>query len=253
MNQILHQAARKSTSRPAFASAIFKELDKCLRNCQPRKSIYFAFDGPAPLAKLMTQRKRRDKSHTEYQKPPPASSSYSRNKRAPNTRKCIDRLELTPGVDMMYYIRDAIEYWTYSRLQRDHTFANVRVHISGADVPGEGELKLMDYCRVDGMVNFNDSVVVVGGDADILLQALATTCVKNLFVILRKFDGGSSKKPKNYVLSVWELARSFERLFPGESSSIRIDFILLSILNGNGMFIHFYYFYYFWELNVSSY
>lgn len=155
----------------------------------------------------------------------------------PNAAKTIDRLELTPGVDLMYHVRDAIEYWSYSRLQKDSAFADLTIHISGVDVPGEGELKIMDYCHVGGCVDTNDSVVVVGGDADIILQSLATTSVKNLFIYLRKYEGVNTKYPKNYVLSVWELVRSFEKLFPGESSRIRIDFILLSIINGNGTFV----------------
>jgi len=36
------------------------------------------------------------------------------------------------------------------------------------------------------------------------------------------------------VISVWELVRILERLFPNESSGARIDFILFCILSGNG-------------------
>lgn len=226
MNQIIHQAARRARDRQALASVIFRELDHILKNCVPRKSVFFAFDGPGPLAKLMTQRKRRNKSKKEH-------TEVSGNGAASRYAKpCIDRLEFTPGVDLLYFMRDAIEYWAYSRLQNDRKYRYIDIRISGADVPGEGELKLIDFCRAAGLPE-TDSIVVVGGDADIVLQGLATVPIRNFFVYLRHFSKVNGKKA-NYVISVWELARMLEQSFPNESSGARIDFILFSILNGNG-------------------
>lgn len=244
VNQILHVAARKSSDRYSLIAAVFRELDAIFRSCVPKRSIFFAFDGPAPLAKLVTQRKHREKGvGIEYIKVrrrtgrqnrahPHNNNNNSASAAAPNALRAFDRLEFTPGVDAMYHVRDAVQYWAYMRLQTDPRFAHLNVWVSGADVPGEGELKIIDYCRAAGFHPL-DSIVVVGSDADIVLQGLATVPVRNFFVFLRKYNI-SSRKPKNYVVSVWEMARSFERLFPNESSGVRIDFILISLLNGNG-------------------
>lgn len=43
----------------AYHEVLYKRLDKLLNTTQPRKSVMLAIDGPAPLAKLMTQRERR--------------------------------------------------------------------------------------------------------------------------------------------------------------------------------------------------
>lgn len=233
MNQIIHTAARRCSTRPALVSAIFKELDQILKNCVPQKSVFFAFDGPGPLAKLMTQRKRRMKDKTSHIAS--ANVDQAKGVRTRNSKyavKSIDRLELTPGCETLYYLRDAIEYWSHTRLQNDRKYRHVDIRISGADVPAEGELKIIDFCRSGGLLQ-KDSVIVVGGDADIVLQGLTTTSTQNFFVYLRKF-GGNARKRTNYVVSVWELARSLERMFPGESNSVRLDFVLMSILNGNG-------------------
>lgn len=226
MNQIIHQSARRSRDRQALATVIFRELDHILKNCIPRKSVFFAFDGPGPLAKLMTQRKRRNKAKKEH------TNANSNGTASRYAKPCIDRLEFTPGVELLYFLRDAVEYWAYSRLQNDRKYRNVDIRVSGADVPGEGELKLIDFCRAAGL-HESDSVIVVGGDADIVLQGLATVPIRNFFVYLRHFSKVNGKKV-NYVVSVWELARTLERAFPNESSGARIDFILFSILNGNG-------------------
>lgn len=231
MNQVLHQVARRSTDRQTLTFSMFRELDQILKNCVPRKSVFFAFDGPGPLAKLLTQRRRRNKAKKEHT----TTIAKSSSKRARYAKRAIDRLEFTPGVDLLYFVRDAVTYWAYSRLQNDRKYRNVDIRISGSDVPGEGELKLIDFCRAANLPEL-DSVVIVGGDADIVLQGLATTPVRNFFVYLHHY-ASSGRKKLNYVVSVWELSRTLERLFPNESSGVRIDFILFSILNGNGKFV----------------
>lgn len=228
MNQIIHKSARRAFDRQSLASAIFRELDQILKSCVPLKSVFFAFDGPGPLAKLLTQRKRRNKVKHTYTDVPQHGSS----RRTRYARPSVDPLQFTPGVEMVYFLRDATEYWAYTRLQNDRKYRDLDIRISGSDVAAEGELKVIDFCR-SGYVAETDSVVVIGGDADIVLQGLATFPVRNFFVYLHHF-GATRGKKFNYVISVWELTRSLERLFPGGSLGVRIDFILLSVLNGNG-------------------
>lgn len=223
MNQVIHQVSRRAVDRQALSSLMFRELDQILKSCVPRKSVFFAFDGPGPLAKLLTQRRRRNKAKKQH---------TAANSTSIYAKPTIDRLQFTPGVELLYYLRDAIEYWAYSRLQNDRKYRHVDIRISGADVAGEGELKLIDFCRA-GCLPEQESIIVVGGDADIVLQGLATVPIRNFFVYLRNFSN-SGRKKLNYVISVWELARTFEKLFPDESSGARADFILFSILNGNG-------------------
>jgi 5'-3' exonuclease len=42
-----------------YHEVLYKRMDRLLNVTQPRKSVMLAIDGPAPLAKLMTQRERR--------------------------------------------------------------------------------------------------------------------------------------------------------------------------------------------------
>ena len=46
--------AARNVSR--FHIALYRQLDEVLSRTHPRKSVVFALDGPAPLAKLLTQR-----------------------------------------------------------------------------------------------------------------------------------------------------------------------------------------------------
>jgi len=52
-------AASTARSPDSYHETLYKRLDKLLNVTQPRKSVMLAIDGPAPLAKLMTQRERR--------------------------------------------------------------------------------------------------------------------------------------------------------------------------------------------------
>lgn len=51
--------------------------------------------------------------------------------------------------------------------------------------------------------------------------------VKNMF-IFSPSDNGAAR-----LSSVWEVVRSLEKLFPGQSEFVRADLMLLMILNGN--------------------
>lgn len=61
MNQILHSSVRSKNS-PTLLQCIrriYQEIDNILRSASPTKSLVLVFDGPAPFAKLQTQRSRR--------------------------------------------------------------------------------------------------------------------------------------------------------------------------------------------------
>ena len=64
MNQIIHSALKMALKgeQKKFMTKIFKDMDKILDNVQPTKNLVLAFDGPAPFAKLQTQRNRRTSS-----------------------------------------------------------------------------------------------------------------------------------------------------------------------------------------------
>jgi 5'-3' exonuclease len=91
----------------------------------------------------------------------------------------------------MRKVENALIYLAYNEL-RARNGKGLRFLISGADVPGEGEVKLLDWLigarlslrprrrpRGDGSLSPRDrqpahrpSVILVGGDGDLVLQAL---------------------------------------------------------------------------------
>ncbi|PNH02366.1 hypothetical protein TSOC_011661 [Tetrabaena socialis] len=59
LNSVLHNVMRKAKNHNHFHKLLHKRLHGILDATCPTKSVMLAVDGPAPLAKLLTQRDRR--------------------------------------------------------------------------------------------------------------------------------------------------------------------------------------------------
>eukprot|EP00953_Heterococcus_sp_UTEX-ZZ885_P028579 15237-Heterococcus_DN1.PRE.1 len=97
MNQILHVSLHRAKSEEEAVSTVFFQINNVLSTLKPRKSVVFAFDGSAPLAKLLTQRSRREE-----------------NRRA--DRYGLSALHLTPGTAFMDMMTESMRYYAFMRL-----------------------------------------------------------------------------------------------------------------------------------------
>jgi hypothetical protein len=232
LNQLIHLAARVARNRDQFFIRLYKWLDKVLRLCVPRETVLIAFDGPAPLAKLVTQKRRRVME----------ARKLSRTQK-PKKRCGVDVLSLSPGTELMQLTLQAIEFYVCSRLQsKRSSYRNVRFVVSGPTVPGEGEIKIIDY--IHRCVEPNHSVIVIGSDADLVLLGLATQKVRDFFVFVinprpkaeNSAESGTEKHHQSVnatTISVWQWIRLLDRLFPGETASVRLDLAVLLMMQGN--------------------
>lgn len=70
MNAIIHSQLRRAVNEEHAVTLIFQRLHATLRLVQPGTHVILALDGPAPLAKLTTQRSRRKKTSRKEAKKP---------------------------------------------------------------------------------------------------------------------------------------------------------------------------------------
>jgi 5'-3' exoribonuclease 1 len=112
---------------------------------QPTKCLYLAVDGVAPRAKMNQQRSRRFRSAKEAEET--AAQVLARDGVLPEGT-AFDSNCITPGTDFMLKLSYAMQKWVEYKIKTDPFWATgANVVVSGPDVPGEGEHKVMDFIR----------------------------------------------------------------------------------------------------------
>ena len=169
MNSVAHAALRNSRDETHAIKLIFQRLHATLRCVRPECYVLLALDGPGPMAKMATQHKSRLKTSTK---------THSRG---------ISPLRLTPGTAFMAKLEESLTYFACSEAST-YRGRQLRYLISGSDAPGEGEFKIMDWMLTHheaqvardasraagpGGERRLRSVVLVGSDGDLVLQALS--------------------------------------------------------------------------------
>jgi 5'-3' exonuclease len=216
---------------------VCEKLKEYVRVIQPSKTVYIAFDGVAPVAKLEQQRQRRYKS----------SFTKRLEEKAGVSKVGWDTTAITPGTGFMSRLDLRLKTFFSSARQ----LKVKSLVISSGMEHGEGEHKIYEYIRSNPKKHEAENTVIYGLDADLIMLSLNHLhCCPNLYLFRETphFARSLNTSLEPNALYVLDISYLFDRLClemndgkPAEGMTQRnraYDYILMCFLLGNDFIPH---------------
>jgi 5'-3' exonuclease len=191
-----------------ISATVCKKIQAYIDEIRPSNTIYIAFDGVAPFAKMKQQRNRRF-----------MASFLELNGLVP--KKIFNTIQVTPGTDFMIFLSKYVS--DHFSQQQQQQYMNIIV--SGEDDPGEGEHKMMNYIRKNGRIE--EKTVIYGLDADLVMLSINVHEITKMF-LYREVDD------ELHIVCIDTLCASIR-----EEMGCEYDYVFLCFLLGNDFLPHF--------------
>lgn len=258
MNGIIHNCTHNDSDSPTFRItedqmfiAIFNYIEHLYGKIKPKKLFFMAVDGVAPRAKMNQQRSRRFRSALDAEM---AKEKAIREGIEMPKEEAFDSNCITPGTKFMARLTQQLKYFINKKISEDTDWQGVDIVLSGHEVPGEGEHKVMEYIRqTKAQPGYDPNVrhCLYGLDADLIMLGLLSHDPH--FCLLREevtFGRQSQKKSKElehqnfYLLHLCMVREYLELEFQElkNAKDLRVsfdmeriidDFILMAFFVGN--------------------
>ena len=216
-------------------------IDSYVKIVKPNKTLIIAFDGVAPFAKMNQQKNRRYKSSLD--------ESINRHLKIEKKTEW-DKTAITPGTKFMKKLGMKISSY-YKTKPPD--FGVKHIIISDSSVIGEGEHKIFDYIRKNKQKHKNETTLVYGLDADLIMLCLNHLHISNHIYLYRetpefiKSIDRNLEPNESYVLDIPELGKVLSstlcntKKFSSNISTINRmhDYIFICFFLGNDFMPHF--------------
>lgn len=180
MNGIIHNcthndsgvAVTKHVTEDEMFIKIFNYIEHLFGKIKPQKLFFMAIDGVAPRAKMNQQRARRFRTalDAEVTREKAIAEGKELPKEDPFDSNCI-----TPGTQFMARLTQQLKYFIAKKVSEDIDWQGTEIVLSGHEVPGEGEHKIMEYIRqAKSQPEYNPNVrhCLYGLDADLIMLGL---------------------------------------------------------------------------------
>ena len=258
MNGIIHNCTHNDSDSPTkritedqMFIAIFNYIEHLFGKIKPKQLFFMAVDGVAPRAKMNQQRARRFRTALDAEK---AREKAIKEGMEMPTEDAFDSNCITPGTQFMARLTQQLKYFISKKISEDIDWQGVEIVLSGHEVPGEGEHKIMEYIRQAKSqpdYDANRRHCLYGLDADLIMLGLLSHDPH--FCLLREevtFGRQNQKKSKelehqNFYLMHLCIVREYLELefqeleepgaldFPFDMERVIDDFILMAFFVGN--------------------
>ena len=247
-----------STTIEIYAE-ICEVINHIVHLVKPKKFLMISVDGVAPRAKMNQQRIRRFRKELNEKKEEEEKNKNEIN--IDNNDEIIfDSNSISAGTKFMFHLTYYIKKYISEQKKVNADWMDIKILLTGSDVPGEGEHKILEYIR-----NYKSSPeytpytkhCIYGQDADLIMLSLISH--EYNFIILRedfykmklkeKSDNNNKKKEKyidkkiDYEILLISVLREYLELefnylekkikFKYDFEKIIDDFIFLCFFIGN--------------------
>ena len=215
-----------------------------INTLSPKKRVFIAFDGVAPVAKLEQQRNRRYKSWFEKQLYNKLSEKDTQTDNNWNT------VSITPGTKFMENLGKGVRIY----FKNKNKFSLEEIIVSPSDEPGEGEHKIYEYIRNNPQYHKETTTAIYGLDADLIMLTLNHLHISNKLYLFRetphfiKSIDKSLDPNVNYLMDIPELSKKLvcdltdstvNKNTENTDKRVILDYILLCFFLGNDFMPHF--------------
>jgi 5'-3' exoribonuclease 2 len=158
MNGLIHPCSHPEdreapTSEAEMYVNVTKYVDRLFAAVRPRRLLFLAIDGVAPRAKMNQQRARRFRAAQEAAERQEALNQVLEEMAelgmdGPGKGGAAwDSNVITPGTEFMDRLSVYLRFYVIDRMNRDPAWRAIKVILSDASEPGEGEHKIMKFVR----------------------------------------------------------------------------------------------------------
>ncbi|KAL8738071.1 MAG: hypothetical protein Q9181_001095 [Wetmoreana brouardii] len=179
MNGIIHNCTHSESDSPAFRMTednmfirIFNYIEHLYGKIRPKQLFFMAIDGVAPRAKMNQQRARRFRTALDAEI---AKEKAIREGVQMPAEDAFDSNCITPGTEFMAKLTRQLKYFINKKISDDADWQGVDIVLSGHEVPGEGEHKIMEYIRLaKAQPDYDPNIrhCLYGLDADLIMLGL---------------------------------------------------------------------------------
>lgn len=209
---------------------VYIKIKEYIKIVSAKDSVFIAFDGVAPVAKMEQQRNRRYKSYL---------LAHLKEETTGIINNGWDKCAITPGTNFMENLGNTL----VKKFKR-----STKIKVSTSNEPGEGEHKMFDYLRNSNMKD--KRVVVYGLDADLIMLCLNhTSYCRDIYLyretpeFVKSIDADLEPNTA-YVLDILELREHIAGEMTDNSTKMNKDelmreYIFLCFFLGNDFLPHF--------------
>ncbi|KUI56786.1 5'-3' exoribonuclease 1 [Cytospora mali] len=260
MNGIIHNCTHKDSGDVQFRLSedemfirIFNYIEHLFGKIKPKQLFFMAVDGVAPRAKMNQQRARRFRTALDAEQ---ARDKALREGKELPKEEPFDSNCITPGTQFMAKLSQQLRYFINKKVSEDKEWQGCEIVLSGHEVPGEGEHKIMEYIRnARAQPNYHPNMrhCLYGLDADLIMLGLLSHdphfCLLREEVTFGRQSKVQSKEleHQNFYLMHLCIVREYLELefqdfkeqgasslsFPFDMEHVIDDFILMAFFVGN--------------------